>query len=239
MNWVSPEPGAKLASTSLDLVASGGSTSLDVDLTKVSFEAAWAGGKARLCSATLDASVGTWSCTADLLKLDVPPGKFTLTFDAIATSGAVATNAGGDLAVTYAVAPPKPTAVTYSDKAHDNGGTSQTFTDTIRWQVPAGYATSFRIYAVTFCPNFSPTAKDGTPCLSEHTALPASKLRLIKEVDGSARSVTLTESSTNEICADMVWCSDDVYALVISANNAYGQSVFTIVTSSKVYHSTY
>jgi hypothetical protein len=229
--WTAPDLDAKLASSKVRLEAWVKPFATDTTATGVTFRAAWDGGDATLCEGAIEPD-GFWGCTADLLKVGVPPGPLSMTFDVSDSTGHVTPAAAGELTVTYAVVPPKPTGTKLTEVSSTLNAdqTASTLVEKLTWTAPAGYATEFRLYAVTYCPNDSPTAKDGTPCLSPGTPLKASKLRLVKKVDGAARSMTLTHSIPEGLCEPFAWC-DDTYALVLGAYNAYGQSVFTIVRS--------
>jgi hypothetical protein len=229
--WTAPDLDAKLASNKVKLEAWVKPFATDITVTGVTFHAAWGGGDATLCEGAIDPD-GFWGCSADFLKLSVPPGPLTLTFDVTDSVGHVTPAAAGELSVTYAVAPPKPTGAKLTEVSSTLNAdqTASTLVEKVIWTAPAGYATEFRLYAVTYCPNDSPTAKDGTPCLSPGTPLKDSQLRLVQKADGNARSMTLTHSMPQGLCGPTVWC-DDTYALVLGAYNVYGQSVFTIVSS--------
>ena len=237
--WASPAAGSTFGTWTLDLAAAPVLPTSDAAVSSVTFNVAWKDGHTTACQAAHAGSSGTWTCTADLVQLDVPPGPLTFSFDIADAVGNVTPGAGGDLAVTYAAVPPKPANAklkTVSDTPAADGNSS-TLIERVTWTAPAGYATEFRLYAVTFCPNDSPTAKDGTPCLSEHTALPASKLKLVATANGDARSMTLKHKIAAGICGPTLWCSGDLYALVMAAYNDNGQSVYTIVMSTTICHS--
>ena len=133
--------------------------------------------------------------------------------------------------------PAKPTNArieTISDTLSADG-TSRKVVEKVTWAAPQGAATEFRLYGVKFCPNDTPTAADGTPCLTVHTALPPEKLELVATAAGDARSMTIEHVIGEGICPNTMWC-DDTYALVLAAYNEVGQSVFTIVKSSEICH---
>ena len=48
--------------------------------------------------------------------------------------------------------------------------------------------------------------------------------------------MTLTHTIPEGICGPTLWCTGDVYALVLAAYNDYGKSVYTIVTSIAICH---
>ncbi len=133
--------------------------------------------------------------------------------------------------------PAKPTNVkidTVSDTLSADG-TSEKIVEMVTWDAPQGAATEFRLYGVKFCPNDTPKAADGTPCLVEHTALPPEKLELVATAASDARSMRIEHVISEGICPNTMWC-DDTYALVLAAYNEVGQSVFTIVKSSDICH---
>jgi hypothetical protein len=237
MNWLSPDPGATLTKSSLELSASGGSTVADVEVTAVRFVAVWEGGEAPLCEATVEDDNGVYACIADMEKAGVPAGSLVLRFDAADSGGAITEGPAGTLPVEYAVAPPKPAAtkiVVVSDKPAP-GGSGSTLTEKITWSAPDGSATEFGLYAVKYCPNDSAGVKDGTPCLTPGTPLAESKLELVKKVNGDARSMTISHVIPEGLCGASLWC-DDSWALVLSAYNEYGRSVFAIVKTVEICH---
>jgi len=237
--WSSPAAGATFDTWTLNLAARPILTAPSTVVSEVTFNVAWKNGRTTACRAEHAGSTGAWACTADLVQLDVPPGPLALSFDIADASGIVTQGAGDDLGVTYEAVPPKPAdpkLTTVSDSP-STGGNSSTLVERVTWSLPAGYATKVRLYAVLFCPNDAPKAKDGTPCLTEHTSLPASKLKLVAEADGDANSLTIRHTVKAGLCGPTLWCSGDVYALVLAAYNEYGHSVFTIVTSTNICHS--
>ena len=237
MNWLSPDPDARLTKPSLELSASGGSTIENVDVTAVRFSAIWQNSQVPLCEATVADENGIYACTADLQKAGVPAGHLVLFFDVVDSTGTITEAPAGTLPVEFAVVPPKPTqakiAVVSDTPASDGSGS--TLVEKVTWSAPDGAATEFRLYAVTYCPNDSPSAKDGTPCLTPGTPLTHSKLKLVKKVDGHTRSMTVSHVIPEGLCGATLWC-DQTYALVLGAYNEYGQSVFAIVKSVDICH---
>jgi hypothetical protein len=236
--WVSPSAGSTFTAWTIDLAATPILPTPDAAVSKVAFDVVGADRNTTICEASQAESDGTWTCTADLVKAGIPPGPLTLTFDITDANGNVSWAVGDLLDVTYAAVPPKPASpkiATVSDTPAADGNSS-TLIERVTWTAPAGYATKFQLYAVMFCPNDSPTAKDGTPCLTEHTALPSSKLKLVGTAKGDARSMTIKHVIEAGVCGGTLWCSGDAYALVLAAYNDYGQSVLTIVTSVEICH---
>jgi hypothetical protein len=236
-SWVKPAADAKITGYGLELTASTVGVA-----SEVTFKVAWSGSFAG-CSAKKRSAAGTWSCTVDLLKAGVPPGKLNASFDVLDAAGKASTNLAPTRTITYAAVPLKP-VTTYkmvSAKAAKDG-LSTVQTDKITWTEPAGYASEFRLYGVKGCPNAS-SKTDGQPCLVEHTSLPKGSLELVKKMSGSTRSVTLTHTIPEGECGGTIWCGathGDFGALVLAAYNAYGQSTFAIVLSTDVcYECTY
>ena len=187
-SWVKPAADAKIKDYKLELTASTVGVA-----SEVTFKVAWSGSFAG-CSAKKPSSAGTWSCTVDLLKAGVPPGKLKASFDVLDASGKASANLAPTRTITYAAVPPKP-VTTYKvvSQKWSSSGSSSVEIDKLTWTEPAGYATQFRLYGVKGCPNSSPKT-NGQPCLVEHTKLPAKSLELIKTVSGSTRSITLTHT---------------------------------------------
>ena len=236
-SWVKPAADANVTDYKLELMASTVGVA-----SGVTFKVSWSGSFAG-CSAKKPSTSGTWSCTVDLLKTGVPPGKLDASFDVLDASGKAATNLAPNRSITYAAVPPKP-VTTYkmvSEKAAADG-LSTVQTDKLTWTEPAGYASEFRLYGVKGCPNAS-SKTDGQPCLVEHMSLPKGSLELVKKMSGSTRSVTLTHTIPEGECGGTIWCGathGDFGALVLAAYNAYGQSTFAIVLSTDVcYDCTY
>ena len=75
--------------------------------SEVTFKLAWSGSFAG-CSSKKPSSTGTWSCTVDLLKSGVPPGKLKASFDVLDQSGKASANLAPTRTITYAAVPPKP-----------------------------------------------------------------------------------------------------------------------------------
>lgn len=227
-SWIKPAADATVKAYELAVAAktAGGSP------TQVAFKVEWSGGSFAGCSATNPTSDGTWTCTADLLRLGVPPGALNLSFDVVDATGRITTDLAPDRSITYAVVPPRP-VTTYkvvSSKANSDGSVVEV--DKITWTEPDDYATEFRLYGVIGCPNES-EATDGQPCLVEHTALAAKDLKLIKSVDGKTRSIVLTNTIPPDACGPSLWCSQ-FDALVLGAYNDFGQSIFAIPVSTTV-----
>jgi len=231
-SWVKPAKDVKIKDYRIDLTAA------TIGLaTEVTFKVAWSGGSFAGCTAKKPTAPDTWSCTVDLLKSGVPPGKLTASFDVLDRSGKTSTNLAPSRTITYAVVPPKPVS-TYKvvSQKYSTTKPSMVEVDKVTWTEPAGYATQFRLYGVKGCPNYA-AKTNGKPCLVENMKLAAKDLELIKTVNGAARSITLTHTMEGEMCGDSIWCGaphGSFGALVLRADNAYGQSVFTIVLSSDV-----
>ena len=232
-SWVKPAADARITDYKIELTASTVGVA-----SEVTFKLAWSGSFAG-CSSKKPSSSGTWSCTVDLLKSGVPPGKLKASFDVLDQSGKASANLAPTRTITYAAVPPKP-VTTYKvvSQKETSSGTSMVEIDKLTWTEPAGYATQFRLYGVKGCPNDS-TKTDGQPCVVEHMKLPAKSLELIKTMSGSARSVTLTHTMPEGECGDPIWCGaphGSFSALLLRADNAYGQSTFAIVLSIDICH---
>lgn len=225
-SWVKPAADATLESYTLDLAAKapGG------DVAAVAFTIQWTGGSFAGCRSTKPSAGGRWSCSVDLLGSGVPPGSLDLSVDVVDGAGTVTHDAAPPRSITYAVGPPKP-VTTYdqvSYKPTSDGGSIEV--DKITWTEPEGYATEFRLYGVSGCPNETSSATDGQACLLEHTKLPPASLGLIKTVKGNVRSIVLTNTTPPDACGPSLWCGP-YDSLVLGAYNEFGQSVFAIVVS--------
>ena len=226
-SWVKPTADAKITDYKLELTASTVGVA-----SEVTFKVAWSGSFAG-CSAKKPSASGTWSCTVDLLKAGVPPGKLNASFDVLDASGKASTNLAPTRTITYAAVPPKPvTTWKVVSQKWNSSGSSYVEVDKVTWVAPAGYATQFRLYGVKGCLNYS-AKTNGQPCLVEHMKLPAKSLELIKTASGSTRSMTLKHTIDGEMCGGTIWCGP-FDSLVLRADNAYGQSVFAIVLSEDV-----
>jgi hypothetical protein len=183
------------------------------------------------CTSAKPGEDGAWSCRTDLLRLGVPPGKIAFSARAYDTDEHVVGAVKASWSGTYAVAPPRP-----EETAMKTSMVSQQWTtfevERITWTSPKGYATEFRLYGVSGCPNERP-GHDGEPCLVEHTHLDASMMKLLKKVDGAARTMTVRGEVPADCDGPGYFCSD-VQSLVLGAYNAYGHSVYAIVASTQV-----
>ena len=233
-SWLRPEAGATLKAYKTTLVAEpwasgeGGTT-----VTKVVFWGKWSGAaKQRLCAAMKPGTDGTWSCTANLLALGVPPGRVKLTFDVHGVGVATAVSPDGARAVKYAVAPPRPTKARWAETGSRRGATRWEVIHTyrVRWSAPAGYADEFLVYNTWECPRDA-KENDGKPCFVPGTPVDASALELLATVGGDARSakVRITEYTDG--------CNPGGYygTILVRARNATGSSAFAIVESADFY----
>jgi hypothetical protein len=227
-SWVKPTTDAPIKDYKVGLAA----TIVGVT-SEVTFKIAWSTGSFAGCSSKKPSSAGTWSCTVDLLKTGVPPGKLKASFDVVDASGKAFTNLAPTRTITYAAVPPMP-VTTYKivSQKWNSSGSSDVEVDKVTWTEAAGYATQYRLYGVKGCLNYS-AKTNGQPCLVEHMKLPAKNLELIKTASGSTRSMTLKHTITGELCGGTIWCGP-FDSLVLRADNAYGQSVFAIVLSEDV-----
>jgi hypothetical protein len=226
-SWAKPANQATIKDYSVDLAAKASGPGV----TGVAFTVKWKGGSGAACTSTARGADGTWSCTANLLKLHVLPGPISFSIDLVGSAG---TPKVASRSAVFAVVPPKPNTTFTSVSKTENPDGSETDVDSITWTEPDGFATEFRLYGVKSCLNAS-AKTDGQPCLVKGMALPTGSLGLIQKFDAATRSVTLTHHITGGECGNTVWCTTpDYYAVVLGAYNAYGHSVFAIVTSSKV-----
>lgn len=233
MTWTSPTTNQKIRAYELDLAVQATAT----DLRRIEFVVAWEGGSAKACTASRPDANGVWSCKADLLRARVLPGPVRFSVKAVDTRERAIPELKRSQPATYAVVPPRPGSV----KVENLSFTGDTGTpapwvqrDRINWTSPKGYADEFRLYGVTSCPNDAP-GNDGEPCLVPGTPLEKNDLKLIKTVDGSARSMTIENEIDDGLCAGGLWCSE-YYAIVLGAFNAYGNSVYAIPMSAEVCH---
>lgn len=222
--WLRPEAGAKLTSSTVTLAAKvtstgDGTTTID----KVVFSARWPdAAKAVACKATRPTDAGAWRCKADLLKLGVPPGKVTFSFDVYPVGVPIARSPDGPLRATYAVKPPKPTDPRWkllSSREREDGGFTETYR--LRWSAPAGYADEFLVYDTWECPRDSDPKNVGTPCFVAGTSVDVSELRLIGKAPGDARAL--------EVRLVAGECGPSYSTILMRARNAFGNSGFTVV----------
>jgi hypothetical protein len=155
----------------------------------VVFTVTWKNGSKTACTAQPDAHGDGHA--GQPLKVGVAPGSIDLSAQAFNTSEKAIKGASDVRSLTYAVAPPRPGKVAMK-VVSQTWAADDTYTevDTFTWTAPKSYAREFRLYGVTGCPNAS-AKTEGEPCLVEHTPLDGSKMKLLKKVDGSARSMKL------------------------------------------------
>lgn len=237
IEWTSPTKNARIAAYEVDVAVHA----IAPDLRRIEFAVSWNGGSAEACTAVGPDKAGVWSCHANLLRAGVPPGPVTFTVKAFDTGERVVAALKQSLQATFAVAPPRPGSVKVEfvsavEDVDEPGLIIEV--QRIRWTAPEGYATEFRLYGVTACPNYGP-GNDGEPCLLPGTPLEKNQMRLIETVDGSERSMTVSNGIPDGLCGGGLWCSP-YYALVLGAFNAYGNSVYAIPASADVcYECTY
>jgi hypothetical protein len=231
VRWVSPA-----TDRITDYTANLSVTTGAVNLRRVVFTITWKGGSKTACTSAKPDPAGRWGCTADLLKLGVRPGSIDVAARAFDTNERVIEGASDGRSLTYEVVPPRPGSakrkVVSETWAADDS--SYVEVDRFTWTSPTGYATEFRLYGVSGCPNESPQT-NGEPCLVEHTHLDAGMMKLLKKVGGSARSMTLRSEVDTDTCEGPsgYYCSP-YRSLVLGAFNAYGHSVYAIVASQEV-----
>jgi hypothetical protein len=190
-----------------------------------------ASGKSKAaCVARNPDAAGDWTCTADLLKLGVVPGKVTFSFHVTDAVGAVTRAPDGTRTVTYAVPPPAPTGTTYKlVKMTQTGPISTLFEYRATWVEPAGYATKFRVYGLIPCLRYS-DANNGQPCVVSGTTIPSGAVKVIATIDGTKRSAVISFVEQGEL-----WTGGGPYsAFLVRAFNQYGSSTYAILWSATV-----
>ena len=227
--WLRPADGATLKSYTTTLAAKITSTGDGVTtVDRFVFSARWRGTAEKVvCTVTRPTDSGTWSCKANLLKLGVPPGRVTFSFDVYPVGVPIARSPDGRVRVTYAVPPPKPTDTRWrnlSSRETADGGYVETFR--LRWSAPAGYADEFLVYDTWECPREGDRRNVGTPCFVAGTHVDASMLKLIGRASGDARSI--------KIRLDAGECGPSYSTILLRARNAYGDSAFTVVDVASV-----
>ena len=229
IGWVSPASD-RIVHYDADLSV----TTAAPDIRRVVFTVTWKNGSKTACTSAKPDAHGRWVCSANLLKVGVAPGSIDLSAQAFNTSEQAIKGASDVRSLTYAVAPPRPGSVAMKvvseDYADDDSFTGVT---SFTWTSPKGYAKEFRLYGVIGCPNDS-AKTEGEPCLVEHTPLDGSKMKLLKKVDGSARSIKLRTVVAPGKCAEGFFCTP-YRSLVLGAFNAYGHSVYAIVATQENY----
>jgi hypothetical protein len=181
------------------------------------------------CTASATDAAGSWTCTADLLKLGVVPGKVTFSFDATDVSGAVTRAPAGTRTVTYAVPPPAPSGTTYKRvKTTQTGPYSILFEYRATWVEPAGYATKFRVYGLIPCLRYS-DANNGQPCVVSGTTIPSGAVKVIATLDGTKRSAVVSWVEEGELTGGGPYS-----AYLVRALNQYGSSTYTILWSETI-----
>jgi hypothetical protein len=231
--WARPLKGEKLREYEVDLAVDATAP----DLRRVEFAVSWKGGSAAACTAARPDGAGLWTCHADLFRARVLPGAVKFTVKGFDTAERAIPELKRSIQATFAVVPPRPGSVKFEEiSTRDDPDEPGLMirTDRIRWTAPKGYATEFRLYGVTSCPNEAPD-HDGQPCLVEHMSLAKDELRLIETADGDERSMTIANGIPDGLCGPTLFCSD-YNALVLGAFNAYGHSVYAIVVSNEICH---
>jgi hypothetical protein len=228
-SWISPRASAKVTTYEVNLSVRPNDQPGGVTVAKIVFRAAWSDRTKVACSAAQPAAGGAWSCTADMVKLGIPPGKVAFSFDVTDSSGRVQKAPADSRTVTYAVPPPKPTEVRMT--LVKNVGFTWVYR--VTWSEPDGYASRFRLFYVKGCPNY-PKSPTGTPCLAEHTPLGQGVLTPVASAEGTARSLTFRRDDTGACVMQNGLFCDTIGAVVLGADNSFGESVLAIVKSAKV-----
>jgi hypothetical protein len=222
LSWASPNASATVKTYKVKLsVTAGGS------IATISYSVTSAGRSKAACTASAPDPADTWTCTADLLKLGVVPGKVSFSVDATDVSGAVTKAPDGTRTVTYAVPPPPPTGAMYKQVKTTTTGPGTTLVEyRATWVEPSGYATRFRVYGLTPCLRES-AANNDQPCVVSGTTIPSSAVTVIATLDGTKRSVAIREEH-GEIGGG------PYSAYLVRAANQFGSSTYTILWSANV-----
>jgi hypothetical protein len=227
--WVSPKAGVTLTSYTTSLSARPTASGPGVTtFTKVVFSATWAGAEEKvMCTATKPGSGGAWTCKANFLALEVPPGTVTFSFDVYGEGVTTASSPDGPRAITYAAPPPKPTGADLTQiKPPDFENGDNTGTYRVDWSAPAGYVDEFLVYYTEECPRPSTEANAGAPCFVAGTPVDISQLELLAKAPGNARSIGVRVSEGD--------CLGIEGSILLRARNAYGTSTFAIVKAAPV-----
>jgi hypothetical protein len=221
-SWASPDASATIKTYKVKLSVSAGGS-----IATISYSVTSGGRSKAACTASATDAAGAWTCTADLLKLGVVPGKVGFSFDATDASGSVTKAPAGTRAVTYAVAPPPPTGATYKHVKTTTMGPGTTLEEfRATWVEPTGYATRFRVYGLTPCLRES-AANNDEPCVVSGTTIPSLAVTVIATLDGTKRLVAIREEH-GEIGGG------PYSAYLVRASNQFGSSTYTILWSANV-----
>jgi hypothetical protein len=152
--WVSPKAGATVKTLKLTLSSKPTASLSEVKITKVVYSIAW-GSKApkTACAATKAAKDGTWSCSADLVKLTAPLGKLTLSFDVFDDAGDVSHAPDGTRIVTFAPPPAAPSKVVSYQQDLDCDAVGCFFPVRLTWQDNADNELAYKVYATPLGPD--------------------------------------------------------------------------------------
>ena len=223
-SWASPKTNATVKTYRVKLSATATGSVARIDYVVIS------SGKPRAaCVARRPDAADNWTCTADLLKLGVVPGKVTFSFDATDAAGAVTSPPDGTRTVTYAVPPPAPSGATYKlVRETMTGPYSKLIEYRATWVEPAGYATKFRVFGMIPCPRYS-DANNGQPCVVSGTKIPSGAVKVIATLDGTKRSTVISWREEGELPGPGPYS-----AYLVRASNQYGSSTYTILWSATV-----
>jgi hypothetical protein len=223
-SWMRPTVNATLKTYQVVL-----SATVTGHATKIDFSVTSSGTSKAACSARKPDPAATWTCSADLVRLGVPPGKVSFSFDTTDASGTVIKAPDGPRTVTYAVPPPAPTGATYKHvKTTVEGPYAKLVEYRATWVEPNGYATRFRVYGLTTCPRES-AANNGQPCVVSGTAIPTGDVKVIATLDGTKRSAVISWTEEGELTGPGPYS-----AYLVRASNQYGTSTYTILWSAEV-----
>ena len=223
-SWASPNASATVKTYKVKLSVTAGAS-----IATISYSVTSAGRSKVACTASATDAAGTWTCTADLLKLGVAPGKVSFSFDATDVSGTVTKAPAGARTVTYAVPPPAPSRTTYKLlKETVTGPYSRLFEYRATWLEPAGYATKFRVYGLIPCLRYS-DANNQQPCVVSGTTIPSGAVKVIATLDGTKRSTVISWTEEGELTGGGPYS-----AYLVRASNQYGSSTYTILWSEAI-----
>jgi hypothetical protein len=222
--WASPQANATVKTYGVELSATATGSVAQIDYFVTS-----PGTSKAACVASTANAAGNWTCTADLLKLGVVPGKVSFSFDATDSSGAVTKAPAGTRTVTYAVPPPAPSGAKYKlVKETVTGPYSKLIEYRATWVEPTGYATKFRVYGLIPCLRSS-KANNEKPCVVPGTTIPSGAVKVIATLDGTKRSTVISWSEEGELSGPGPYS-----AYLVRASNQYGSSTYTILWSATV-----
>ena len=131
--------------------------------------------------------------------------------------------------------PAKPTGVAFREHiGRETDGGYATISQRVTWKAPRTTGVEIRVYGVTKClaePDPAPTGPAGGPCLVKGTKLPASVRTLLATApasDGVARWRWTEQTGCSGFGLEFDNAGPVIYAIVLAAYNASGNSTFAI-----------